>query len=831
MDDIRTATSSLRDLALHIGKSPLTVADECMRYRLEESPDLLALMASRGEMDYDQVLAMAHDLVEGRISAPRARAALEPFALSALARLMAGLETPSMDFSGTAVLSRAAGMIQGKVRFSRDALRIDGQANIAVGAFDHVADLLEQELDPDTEWILRTEYEHPAHGRPGATHEGWLAAFNQRFLDQDLLPIAVPDGPGNAFDRIVVDVPDDLVVDASDGPLVTVVMSAFKPDQSFRTAVDSLLRQTWRNLEILIVDDCSPPEYDALLAEVAAADPRIQLHRMPENGGTYRIRNHAIALSRGDYITFQDSDDWAHPQRIARQIAPLLGPTDVVATNARALRVYADMTSLRIGYNSFRRGEASLMFRKDVVIDAMGGFDEVRKSADTEFHERITAVFGPDANHYVTDVLVLTQLTSGSLSRDEFAFGWHHGGRTAYGDSRRFYHREIVAGRESPRIEPGAPRRIPAPARILTGRDPEPSTCDVMVVSDWRGEIGRYAGYSTLIETLVRADLTTVVAQASAVRHSRRDRAPIGDDILRLEADGRTRFAIWTDPCHSRVLIVTDPEILALTRPPEAVGLTTDRLVVAAGHPPVAPSGEWLTYDPASVERNAQRMFGVDLTWLPAHGGVADALRAAGATAEILPPRQLRVAPTVRPRPYDGPRGGSRLIVGTTALELPRRDRPTWASLRRLLPQDDDYDVRLRADPDVIRAVLKHRPVPPGWLVMDETAPVHAFLRQLDVFVAAPSQSWGPELPWSVIAALAEGAVVMIDPSYELHLGGAAVFASAVDVHDELKALAADPERLAEYRERGYAFCREALSDVAAVALVRELTKPEGTSR
>ena len=819
----RTATSPLRDLALNLGRSSLSIADECMRYRLEEAPDLLALMASRGEMSYREVVTMARDLVEGRISVPEGRAALDPYALSSLARLMAGFETPSGDFSDTAVISQAVEMIQGSVRLSRDAPRICGQANIAVGNFDHVAEKLKGDLDYDTEWILNAEYEHPAHGRPGATHEAWLAAFNQRFLDQDLLPISVPDGPGNAFDRITVDVPDHLFVDDPDAPLVTVIMSAYKPDQSFRTAVNSLLTQTWRNLEILIVDDCSPPEYDELLEEVTATDPRIQLLRMPENGGTYRIRNFAIARCRGEFVTFQDSDDWAHPQRIERQIAPMLASPDTVATNGRALRVYEDMTSLRVGYNTFRRGEASLMFRKDVVIEAMGGFDEVRKSADTEFHERITVVFGEEANHYVTDVLVITQLTSGSLSRDEFAFGWHHGGRTAYGDSRRFFHRQILAGRESPRIEPGAPRRIPAPARILTGRDPEPSTCDVMVVSDWRGEIDRYAGTSTLVEALAQSGLSTVVAQASAVRHSHRDRVAIGDDILRLEAAGTTRFAIWTDPCHSRVMIVTDPEILALTRPPETVGLTTDRLVVVAGHPPTAPSGDWLTYDPVSVERNAKRMHGADVTWLPAHEGIADDLRAAGATGEILSPRPLGAVPTVRPRNYTGARGGSRLVVGTTGLSSLRRDRPTWSALQRLLPQSDDFDVRLRVEPEVLEAILKQRRLPPNWLALDESVPLRDFLRQLDVLVVVPSQSWGPELPWSAVAAMAEGAVVVIDPAYESHFLGAAVYASAVDVHEELTALAGDHDRLGEYRERGYSFCRDVLSAEAAVALVKEL--------
>ena len=821
----RTATSPLRDLALHIGKSSLTVADECMRFRFEESPDLLALMASKGEMDYRGVLEMVHDVVEDRISEPQARAALDPYALSSLARLMAGIGISSGDFTDVAIISRAVRMIKGSVRLSRDALRIDGQTNIAIGQFDAVAELLDGELDTDSRWILRAEFEHPAHGRPGATHDAWLAAFNQVFLDQGLVPVRFADGPGAPFDRLVVDVPDSLVVDDPDAPLVTVIMSTFKPDQSFPTAVKSLLAQTWRNLEILIVDDCSPPEFDELLESVAASDPRIRLLRMPENGGTYRIRNHAIAQSHGSIIAFQDSDDWAHPERIARQVAPLLGQTPLVATSARALRVHSDMTSLRIGSNSFRRGEASLMFRKDVVIETLGGFDEVRKAADTEFFERLTLVFGTDAFLYITKVLVMTQLTEGSLSRDELKFGWHHGSRSLYAESRRYWHRQIAAGRESPRLQPGAPRRIPAPSRILTGRDPAPSTCDVLVVSDWREELGRYEGSSSLIDALAGAGFSTVVAQATASRHSHRERVPIGDDILRLEVDGTTRFTAWTDALHARLLLVTDPEILALTRPPDTVGLTADRLVVAAGHPPTAPEGGWLTYDPVSVERNAKRMFGSDLMWLPANQGIADDLQAAGAANEILPPRPLRIAPPAQPRPYTGLRGGSRLIVGTTAIERLGRDRPSWASLRRLLPQDDDYDVRLRADPEIVKAVLKNRPVPPGWLVMDESTPMRGFLRQLDVFVAVPTRSWGPDLPWSVVAALAEGAVVVIDPAYQAHLRGAAVYASAADVHETLTTLAADPDRVAEQRERGYAFCHDVLSAEAAVNVVRGLAR------
>jgi glycosyltransferase involved in cell wall biosynthesis len=816
------AVAPLRDLARHVRKSPLTIAYECARYRYEESPDLIALMASRGEMTYDEVLATVRSILAGRITPDEARALLDPYALSSLARLMAALLTPSQDFTDPADMTRAVRRIRGSVPLARDATRIESQANLAAGQLDHVEELLVQGLlGPQTRWTVESELAHPVRGRPESTEEAWLDALNGQLADLGLLPVSLHDRPGTSFDRLFADVPDDMFIDAD--PLVTVIMSTYKPDESFRMAVSSLVAQTWRNLEILVVDDCSPPEFDELLESVTATDPRIRLLRMPENGGTYKIRNHAIAQCRGSLVTFQDSDDWAHPERIARQVEPLLKPTGLVATHVRTLRLYPDLSAVKVGYSSFRMAAASLMFRKDIVLKAMGGFDESRKAADTEFKERIEALFGPDANLDLDEVLVLTQLTDGSLSRAEFAFGWHHGSRVVYGDAHRFWHREIAAGRASARLEPGGPRRFPAPERFLTGLETPPRTCDVLWISDWRSGFGRYSGASAQVEAVASAGMSTVVAHATAVRHADRERLHKDDGIMQLQADGLTRFAIWAEPLHARVLIVTDPELLALTRPPNAVGMSADRIVVVAGHPPMAPHGRSLTYYPGSVERNAERMFGTAPEWLPAHGGIADELRVHGATAEILPPRQLRVVPDVRPRPYTGPRGGSRMIVGTTALELPRRDRPRWGSLRNLLPQDDAYDVRLRADPRVVDAVLAHRRVPSGWLVMDETIPLRGFLRQLDAFVAIPTRSWGPALPWSAVAALAEGAVVVIDPAFRPHLGDTAVYAEAADVHDELKALAADPDRLAEHRERGYAFCRDVLSEEATVKLVTEL--------
>jgi hypothetical protein len=814
----------LRDQALRLDKSSLTVADECLRFRFEESADLVALMASHGELDYGEVLGLVRGVLSGDRDIEEADAVLDAYALSSLMRSVAGQHAsgPLMqaDFAEAADLARAAKLLQGDVRFKATAARIEGQVNLACRRFDHVEQMLaEDNLNDDTAWLLSTELAHPANGAPSASHDAWLTLFNRRFEQFGLLPIAVGEGPGEPFDRVTVDVPDDRRV--SDGPLVTVIMSTFKPDQSFRTAVQSLIDQTWRNLEILVIDDCSPAEYDGLLAEITGLDPRIELIRMPVNGGTYRIRNEGIRRSRGEFITFQDSDDWAHPERIARQVGPLLQSPGLMATHCRCVRVFPNLSTLNVGMNSFRRCAPSTMFRKDAVIAAMGGYDETRKEADNEFYERLRVVFGDDANLDLLDVMVLYQLTADSLSRDEYRFAWQHGARAGYIQARRYWHRQIAAGLESPFLDPAGSRRIYAPQRVLTGHDLEPTTCDVLWISDWRTGLSRYDGHVGLVEATAAAGLSTLTAHATAIRNANRDRVPLRDDILGLQADGTTRLVVWTEQTHARLVVVSDPELLNLTLHAGSAAITADRLVVAAPHPPEAPVGGWLTYDPGVVEANARRMFGTAVEWLPASASVADELRRRGATT-LLEPALLAVAPTVHERPYSGARGGSSLVVGTAALEPRRRDRPRIGDLSARLPASG-FDVRVLDTAFAARQQRHPRTLPLTWVAVEESLPLDGFLRQLDVFAPVPTRTWGPHVPWSVLQALAEGAVVVADPALESFLGEAGLYAAAGEIDIALKELAYDPARLDEQRDRGYALCRDRASSAAVTSLIGTL--------
>jgi len=223
-----------------------------------------------------------------------------------------------------------------------------------------------------------------------------------------------------------------------EGPLVTICVSTWKPDDSLLTSVKSLLAQSWKNLEILLIDDCSPDEYWGILQRVAALDPRIQLLRQERNGGTYLVRNRALALARGTYFTVQDSDDWSHPLRIERQVRMLQGDPQLVAVHCLGFRTSEKLVFNYPGVAPVRVNESSLLFRRDTVMPRIGSYHRSRKGADSEYSTRIRHAFGTHAIGCVREHLTAIRLSSGSLSRAEFKPGWRHPNRAIY---RRNYDR------------------------------------------------------------------------------------------------------------------------------------------------------------------------------------------------------------------------------------------------------------------------------------------------------------------------------------------------------------------------------------------------------
>jgi len=105
--------------------------------------------------------------------------------------------------------------------------------------------------------------------------------------------------------------------------LVSVVIPAFKCEPYLRFCLDSVLSQTVTDLEVLVVDDCSPDRSAEIVSEYMKQDPRIRLIRQPENRGVAAARNTGVAAASGTYVAFLDSDDAWRPDKLARQLAKI----------------------------------------------------------------------------------------------------------------------------------------------------------------------------------------------------------------------------------------------------------------------------------------------------------------------------------------------------------------------------------------------------------------------------------------------------------------------------------------------------------------------------
>lgn len=100
--------------------------------------------------------------------------------------------------------------------------------------------------------------------------------------------------------------------------LVSVVIPTYNGAMYLRSSLLSILRQTHRELEIIVVNDGSTDETEEILASFS--DPRIRVIRNSKNLGIVRSLNTGVNLASGDFIARMDSDDIAHPRRIEYQI-------------------------------------------------------------------------------------------------------------------------------------------------------------------------------------------------------------------------------------------------------------------------------------------------------------------------------------------------------------------------------------------------------------------------------------------------------------------------------------------------------------------------------
>lgn len=242
-----------------------------------------------------------------------------------------------------------------------------------------------------------------------------LSAINSVFAAGNLCPVGLADAGGATFfDRLRAAFPT-ATAPRSHG-LVSVVMSAFNAQDTIDYALRSIVEQTYRDIEIIIVDDCS--DVPLVLPEWALVLDRVKIHRTSHNVGPYEGRNIAISMASGRFIATHDADDWMHPQKIEFQISRLTSG-NAVASYTRHVRLQADGRPALENHGGFvGDGPITSMFHRQVFED-VGEFMPVRTRGDMEFKARVASRYKA-ARILHDDLVALLALDSATSNSKRF---------------------------------------------------------------------------------------------------------------------------------------------------------------------------------------------------------------------------------------------------------------------------------------------------------------------------------------------------------------------------------------------------------------------------
>nr|WP_279433274.1 glycosyltransferase family A protein [Pseudobacteriovorax antillogorgiicola] len=206
------------------------------------------------------------------------------------------------------------------------------------------------------------------------------------------------------------------LIDKHNSPLVSVIIPVYCCETTLVKSIESLLEQSYRNLEIIIVDDASIDMSWQEMKKLAQIDARIKLVKRTTNGGAAAARNSGLARSSGDYITFHDADDYSDPYRIELQIIPFLKNPELICTYCNFLRVdQASQESIFINGHLVKPRMISMMVRRDPVFTELGYFAPLVVSEDTEYFLRLKLYFGEERIKYIFKTLVVSSFSINSL--------------------------------------------------------------------------------------------------------------------------------------------------------------------------------------------------------------------------------------------------------------------------------------------------------------------------------------------------------------------------------------------------------------------------------
>lgn len=207
--------------------------------------------------------------------------------------------------------------------------------------------------------------------------------------------------------------------------MIDVLIPAYNAERTVRSAIESILNQTYPNIRVIVVDDGSTDDTPDILRSMAAADDRLLVYRT-DNGGIVAALNHGLQFSQADYIARHDADDIAYPERLSTQLQYLERNPDCIAVGANARHI--DDAGNVLG-RTHLRGDATgnnrsvpayepylmhpLLLMRAWGMRAVGGYRYVLHAEDSDLYWRLAPL---GRLHNMDDVLADYRIHTGSIT-------------------------------------------------------------------------------------------------------------------------------------------------------------------------------------------------------------------------------------------------------------------------------------------------------------------------------------------------------------------------------------------------------------------------------
>lgn len=208
-------------------------------------------------------------------------------------------------------------------------------------------------------------------------------------------------------------------------PKVTVIMPAYNAEKYIALAIESILKQTFKDFEFIIINDCSTDKTKEIITKYQKKDNRIVLVNNETNLKIAKTLNKGIHLAKGKYIARMDADDWSYPYRLEKQVKHMDKNPNTVLLSGKMQICDGDMNIRKTSNFPINNNEIlnailqynplvspAMMWRKQPSLDIQG----FKENTITEDYMFVLDMSQKGELHNLDDVLIKYRVVDSSMT-------------------------------------------------------------------------------------------------------------------------------------------------------------------------------------------------------------------------------------------------------------------------------------------------------------------------------------------------------------------------------------------------------------------------------